>query len=845
MREQGNSPGCCPSFRSGLLKSTLDDYQRKMGTPARSMASMSVKSDQPTIKMSVKSDQPTIKAARAYATGWDWGARRGLEFRDESRRFMRLTLRTLLAYRDSVLDNKDTLLLESKLRDSVTAQQISQRIDEGMSNPRLAPIPVDAKEFGFDPNHIAEYLDDTIPLDQIPALERCCLENNALLSEVGSCHRILTKALSAPLEVPRELRDRILAMPMTPNVKPSRLKILRLGKDGSTARFDAPTIGKFEAVYTEESSTSSNEHAPLATVRLTSTEPRGSGIELNEGLGHQVPEYLMGSDRSWLRTALVGSVLVIALVFVGALAIGPVDQLRSMLTVENRPVDGKPIPTQTDAKDSSQGVRKREPSDAAPKSNGETKKNEVASGANQPERNEDSQALKSVEDGKQTNNSYDAELGGVSEDGLAELPTGDTASIKASSVDSVADSQQISPTKELDSQGSRTEQESIAPDTSAVRWLPESKESTESLVIYSNPVDPESLWQRATPGSGLSIGDIIVTPYQRTEFVTGTGVRMIACDASQLECNGPAPIYIHYGKFLLFPTPAGNEVRLVTPNGLLRIVFQEQSTSCAVEVRHIWDETTSDEIANAKINTRVETKIYGIQGTLKVDWKEKEISQSVDLAVGEIALLVGTESIAKTEMESAPAWFRSTVGRSIDQFAWQDANKYLKREENKSLPDALAELAQSKRAETASFAVRVLCQLGRFDSLFASGGFLARKGAYTHLQVWLTELPSLLGSAETKEAFVQSVSTNLESRTNDILRLLVTQSASQLRDGGERLLIESLSSNQQAERLLAIVQLTSLTGKTLGFHPEKNSTEAVAQWRKLLVKEDSRPSQSN
>lgn len=758
---------------------------------------------------------------------------------------MRLTLRTLLAYRDGVLDNKDTLLLESKLRDSVTAQQISQRIDEGMSNPRLAPIPVDAKEFGFDPNHIAEYLDDTIPLDQIPALERCCLENNALLSEVGSCHRILTKALATPLEVPRELRDRILSMPMTPNVRPSRLKILRLGKDGSTVRFDAPTVGKFEAVYAEETSIAASEQPTLGPVRLSSTEPRGSGIELNEGLGHQVPEYLMGYDRSWLRTALVGSVLVVALIFVGALAIGPVDQLQTMLTVENPPVDGKSLPKQINEKDSSHGEQKRGTSDVASKSTEDAKTNSTPNGTDSSERTADRQSLSSVGDEEKTSETQGSKLSQDSESKPVEAPAEDKASIKTNASDSVADSQSISPAEAMDSQTNQPDKLPVAPDAPAMKWLPESKESAESIVIFSNPVDPDSLWQRATPGSGLSIGDIVIPPYQRTELVTDTGIRVIACDASQLECSGVAPLFVHYGKFLLFPTPRGNEVNLVTPNGSFHIVFPEQSSSCAIEVRHVWEETTSEEIANARLNTRSETIVYGIQGTLKLDWKNKETSQSVDLSVGEIALSVGTESVAKSEMESAPVWFRSTVGRSIDQFAWQDANKYLKKEEGKSLIDSLSELAQSKRAETASFAVRVLCQLGRFDSLVASGGFLTRKGAYTHLQVWLPELPSLLGGAESKESFVLSVSRNLESRTNDILRLLITHSPKQLREGGERLLIESLSSNQQDERLLAIVQLTSLTGKTLGFHPEKNSTEAIAQWRKLLVKEDSRPSQSN
>ena len=84
---------------------------------------------------------------------------------------MRLTLRTLLAYRDGVLEPKDATALEAKLRESSTARQISQRIDQSISNPRLAPIPLDARDFGFDANQISEYLDDTILAEHIPEME--------------------------------------------------------------------------------------------------------------------------------------------------------------------------------------------------------------------------------------------------------------------------------------------------------------------------------------------------------------------------------------------------------------------------------------------------------------------------------------------------------------------------------------------------------------------------------------------------------------------------------------------------------------------------------------------------
>lgn len=765
---------------------------------------------------------------------------------------MRLTLRTLLAYRDGVLDTKDAILLESKLRDSVTAQQISRRIDEGMSNPRLAPIPVDAKEFGFDPNHIAEYLDDTIPVEQIPAMERCCLENNALLSEVGSCHRVLTKALASPVEVSRELRDRVLAMPMTPNVKPSRLRILRLGKDGNSVRFDAPTVSKFEVAYSSQPDSPANlvnESSTLPAVRLSSNEPRGSGIELSEGLGHQVPEYLIGYDRSWLRTTLVGSLLVAALVIVGVLAIGPVDQLQSMLSVENRVANPDASSSQTketvsNKKLEDKGEAKQEtnannlPANESPRGDVSNSK-VVESDSTQPTL-PSTPPEESLVDGNATN---------VVDRDNEERTNADNGNGSTTETKIDPDMSAENPKKDsILNADVPSERPAIVDETSrefAIKWLPESKQSSDSLVIYSNPVDPESSWQRANPGSQLSIGDVIVAPYQRTEMVTKEGIRLIVCDASQIECKGANPVSVPYGKFILFPTPSGNVMNVSTPSGSFQITFQDAISSCAMEVRHTWSETTSEEIANSRLNTKCETKLYGIQGTVVVAWKEKEQAGSVELAVGEVASVMGTESISKSEMESAPAWFRTSTTRSIDQFAWQDAIKFLKKEESKPLLDTLKELSQSKRAETASFAVRVLCQLGRFDSLVGSSGFLSRKGAYTHLQTWLPELPGFLGNKESMDAFLLSAETNLASRRNDVMRLLVTHSATQLKEGGERLLIESLSSTQQDERLLAIVQLSTLTGKTLGFHPEKSSPESVSQWRKLLVKEESRPSQSN
>jgi len=42
------------------------------------------------------------------------------------------------------------------------------------------------------------------------------------------------------------------------------------------------------------------------------------------------------------------------------------------------------------------------------------------------------------------------------------------------------------------------------------------------------------------------------------------------------------------------------------------------------------------------------------------------------------------------------------------------------------------------------------------------------------------------------------------------------------------------------ERILAISQLTRITGKSLAYHPERPQAEVIQKWRKLLTKSEIR-----
>ena len=133
---------------------------------------------------------------------------------------MRLTLRTLLAYLDQILDEPDAEELEHKIQESELATQLVHRIRTVLGQRRVAAIDVGASGLGRDANSVAEYLDNTLPADEIPDFERICIESDVHLSEVAACHQILTLVLGEPAAVPEGLKEKIYGLPRNHVVHP-------------------------------------------------------------------------------------------------------------------------------------------------------------------------------------------------------------------------------------------------------------------------------------------------------------------------------------------------------------------------------------------------------------------------------------------------------------------------------------------------------------------------------------------------------------------------------------------------------------------------------------------------
>ncbi len=185
---------------------------------------------------------------------------------------MRLTLRTLLAYMDGLLDPKDSQEIGKKIEDSKFATDLFHKIRDVMRRLRLAAPSVTERGANLDCNTVAEYLDNVMPSDRVPDFEEVCLKSDMHLAEVASCHQILTMVLGEPAEINPDSRQRMYQLPSVAN---------RVGEERQAAAEAASVL-----------SADGNGSLPSAAP----PPPRTSGTGRPRPV---VPEYLRDPPRKW------------------------------------------------------------------------------------------------------------------------------------------------------------------------------------------------------------------------------------------------------------------------------------------------------------------------------------------------------------------------------------------------------------------------------------------------------------------------------------------------------------------------------------------------------------------
>jgi len=200
---------------------------------------------------------------------------------------MRLTLRTLLAYLDDVLDPADKEELAQKIESSDFAKDLVHQTRDSVRRLRLSAPQVIGTGMGMDPNSVAEYLDNALAPEQVGDYERICLESDVHLAETAACHHVLTMVLGEPAEVEPRSRQRMYMIPAEARER-RRLRAEPAHTRGPVAEATSPNV------------------AAVGAPMVASRQPA-------EATTFEVPEYLR--SRPWWQSrgalAALAAVLVV------------------------------------------------------------------------------------------------------------------------------------------------------------------------------------------------------------------------------------------------------------------------------------------------------------------------------------------------------------------------------------------------------------------------------------------------------------------------------------------------------------------------------------------------------
>lgn len=743
---------------------------------------------------------------------------------------MRLTLRTLLAYRDQVLKPAEWEDMHARVQQSAMAANLLKRIESLANRPTILAPPVEGKGLGADANSIAEYLDDALKRDKVPELERICLESDVQLAELAQCHSLLSTALSTTVDIPSALRERVVSFgdPVArtralaerptgltgesvsaafPRAAPAPTADQALTRSGTAATESQPGAQPASDGRAGRMVKAQPVEAPMVASGGESIRPTGLDLE-GSHLAHEVPEYLRGSTGDRWRGPLAIGALVAVLALLVWQSLGSWESVREMLA-------DRSLVTATSSEPSS------EPSSEASSTSAPATTAAAAAASSKA--------------GSASANAAGARPATEpsSSDSAPSEPT--TPSTPSSST---ATSEAVAASTGVAGNASSTTRPAQPAVPHAAEWLPSDPQAMGAVILaYAGEALP---LHRMQPAERLPSGtQVIVPPANRPKLDLANGPSWNFCGPTQMSVALPETgeqavpqVTMRLGRALLSAGSQGQAVEIQTPDSRALLTLNDAAARIALELRYV--AMQHGPMTDRNVNPPV-LFVYAIEGGASISLRDAngQGSAPVSLQPGQL-LMISAGKARPPEASEAPAWIEPSSDRPVDLLAAEDLQRQLT--SNQPIGQTLHSLVANRRPETRALAAQTLAMLGSWDWTTVEKNTLndSRDRSY-----WtpLLDLTRQVLAANPEDAKQLRNVLVMRDRERGALQadMWLGMTQAQLQNEGLSAMVGVLDSEVLLDRILAIYQLQRLTGKDFGYQAGEVNRASVQQWNRELA----------
>ena len=709
---------------------------------------------------------------------------------------MRLTLRTMLAYLDGVLEPADAETLGRQIDESETATGIVNRINDVVRRLRLAAPRISGRGLGLDPNTVAEYLDNTLPGERVPDFEKVCLESDVHLAEVAACHQVLTLVLGAPAEISPEMRDRMYSLAARIKTEPT----------GEAAAVADPPAAEPPVVH----------------------QATGESLARRKP---EIPDYLRETRTRRFWPIAAAALVLVMLACVAVLAVGP-QKLLALLSGD-------------------------EPTTTAPATGAtETDPAELNNEAGQPPPPEVDATAAPADPTEVAVDDHPNAIGTVPEDTAdPSAPILDTTSAPSPDEDAAP----VEPAGDVDLEEPPTptgtapgaempaDEDPEAPPAPTPDDLP--NPATGDVPADSVAPMPETIgrlvsdisvllraqddgdWDRLPLRGTIAPGDrLLALPAFPATLTLGTGVNLDVLGASSVQLGPPdaeglPQLVVQYGRAVLMPLGGDQpQVRLWAGADQGVLALADADSTVAIDVALARSPGVDPELEPSVPLVA----IYVVRGSIA--WQQHRQGEPVQVAAPARIMAGVAEPVSEF-----PEWLAVDTSPLIERRAAEFVFEHLQQDREIRLTTALKELVDHRRTEVQSLAVRCLAYLGEYAPLIAA---LHNDRQYASWNSQIESLQNAMARSPQDAAVVREALAVERGDDGQVLyRLLWGYTTSQLEEYAAEQLVGYLDHEDLDVRVLSFWNLQAITGETNYYRPDhapgKRQT-AVARWREKL-----------